>query len=312
MQMPPLNALRAFEAASRLLSFKLAADELCVTPGAVSRHIRHLEEHLRARLFARSHRQVALTPAGRAYAEEIRDAFRRIQAATASVAADGDTASLKVRVPPTFAIKWLVPRLGSFQARCPDVSVQISTPFERCVFEPDVDVAVYYPEARFPPDIVSERLFREVLFPVISPRLARSSGRLGCPDDLADHTLLHSTLRPDDWREWLAAAGATAVDPADGVRLENSGLVYQGLAEGLGVAVAQLFFVADDLLEERLEVPFRISIEKDVGYFLVYPRYHEMQPNVMRFCAWIREEAAATNTLAERHFGWAMRRTEPA
>lgn len=307
-QMPPLNALRAFEAAGRLFSFKLAAEELCVTPGAISRHIRRLEEHVGTSLFTRSHRKVALTPAGRIYVQEVRDAFRRIQAATATVVADAHPSSLKVRVPPTFAIRWLVPRLASFQARCPDISVQISTPFEKCVFEPDVDVAVYYPQARFPSNIVSERLFHEVLLPVINPRLARIARPLKEPDDLRDHVLLHSTLRPDDWRQWLAAASASRVDPEGGVRLENSGLVYQGVAEGVGVAIAQLSFVADDILEGRLEVPFRVSLVRDVGYFLVYPDDRRTQSNARKFRDWIREEAARSNALAAQEFAWAIAR----
>lgn len=304
-RIPPLNALRAFESASRHLSFKRAADELCVTQGAVSRHIQKLEAHLGVHLFERSHRQVALTPEGARYVHDIREAFRRISEATETVIATSNR-SLKVKVPPTFAIRWLVPRLAGFQARCPDMSLQISTPFDSPVFERDLDIAVYYPTPTMPPDITCERLFDELLTPVVNAALAAGPPPIINPDDLAHHVLLHSLTRVSDWRVWLEAAGATKVDPEGGLRFENPGLVYQGATEGIGVAVGQLHFVADDLMTGRLLAPFRTVKRHDTGYFLVFPKDRLGNPSVREFRNWILEEAEKSKAQASG-FCWTER-----
>lgn len=304
VRMPPLNALRAFEAASRHLSFKRAAEELCVTQGAVSRHILKLELHLGVSLFVRSHRQVTLTPEGARYVQDIREAFRRVQEATDTIISTSSGRSLKVKVPPTFAIRWLVPRLASFQARCPDMSLQISTPFNSPVFERDLDLAVYYPTPTMPSDIVCERLFDELLLPVVSPQLVSGPQPIVEPDDLRHHVLLHSMTRFSDWSLWLEAAGATSVNPDSGLRLENPGLVYQGATQGLGVAIAQLHFATDDLLSGRLVAPFPMVRRQDTGYYLVFPRDRLTNPSVREFRNWILEEAEASKSTAKRELSW--------
>lgn len=291
---PPLNALRAFEAAARHLSFKRAADELCITHGAVSRHIMKLEEHVGTKLFARHNRRVELTAEGARYNLQIRDAFRRIHEATAEMVASANRKSLKLKVPPTFAIRWLVPRLARFQARWPDVAVHISTPYDPNV-ERDFDMAVYYGAPNFPDGIACERLFAEFLMPVLSPALARISPPLRTPRDLERCVLLHSMVRMNDWRQWLRATGADHVDPESGLRFENSGLVYQGVAEGLGVAIAQFAFVTDDIATGRLVAPFPEYVKNEIGYYLVYPRERLRRPNAESFRAWILEEAHKTN-----------------
>lgn len=289
---PPLNTLRVFDSAARHLSFKLAAAELCVTQGAVTRQIQKLEEHLDMRLFIRGHRRVELTPAGSQYALVIRDALRRIDGATAALLASRDSKVLKVRLPPTFGIRWLVPRLARFHAQHPELSVQISTPYETPNFDEEgVDIAVCYGERPLPPDIACERLFGEVLVPIVSPAIAAGSNPLRAPADLANHVLLHSMMRPDDWRQWLAAAEARGVDPDRGLRLQNSGLVYQGMAEGLGVAIAQLAFVADDIATGRVIAPFTVQVRNQTGYFLIYPRDRLRRPAVRAFHDWVLTEA---------------------
>lgn len=303
MSTPPLNGLRAFEAAARHMSFKKAAEELCVTHGAVSRHIQKLEEFVGARLFHRRHRQVELTPAGAVYILEIRDAFRRIHDATATLMADSRRQTLKLRLPPTFAIRWLVPRLAGFQALHADISVQISTPYE-AGFERDVDMAVSYQRAEVPAGIVCERLFEEILLPVHSPRLAVSNERLVHPNDLARHVLLHSMIRLDDWRQWLNAAGANEVEPESGLRFENSGLVYQALAEGLGVAIGQYAFVIDDILAGRVIAPFRTAVRNDTGYYLIYPESRIRNRIVAEFHDWITAEARKSSPGASTAPDW--------
>ncbi len=303
-KLPPLNALRAFEVASRHLSFKHAAEELCVTQGAISRHIQNLEAHLGVALFERGHRRVALTAEGMRYVHDIREAFRRLQEATDKIVASSNQRSLKVKVPPTFAIRWLVPRLAGFQARCPDMSLQISTPFVTPVFEQDLDIAVSYPAPSVPDDIACELMFDELLTPVISPALASGSIPIKVPDDLCHHVLLHSLTRLGDWYLWLKTAGTTKVDPESGVRFENPGLVYQAVAEGVGVAVGQLHFVTDDLLSGRLVAPFRMVTVRDTGYFLVYPKSRLKNPHVREFRDWILEEAEKSKSLARSQFEW--------
>jgi LysR family glycine cleavage system transcriptional activator len=289
---PPLNGLRAFEAAARHMSFKKAADELCVTHGAVSRHIRNLEDYFGVQLFTRRNRRVELTSAGAKYMSEISDPFRRIYEATANVMSDAKKNTIKLCVPPTFAIRWLVPRLARFQAKFPDVSLQISTPFHPG-FRQDADMAVCYgmPDPR--PGIVHERLFDEILLPVVSPALAESAGALRTVDDLAQWTLLHSMIRLRDWPAWLRVAGAHGVDPDSGLKFENSGLVYQALSEGLGVAMGQFAFVADDIDAGRLSAPFDTAIRNGTGYFLLRPEGSVRNPNFAAFHAWIREEVEA-------------------
>jgi len=304
VRLPPLNSLRAFEAASRHLSFKQAASELCVTQGAITRHIQKLEAHLGVELFERSHRRVALTPDGTRYVHDIRDAFRRIHDATEAMVASSNRRSLKVKVPPTFAIRWLVPRLAGLQARCPDISLQISTPFSAPVFERDLDIAVYYPSPSMPSDVVGEQMFDELLTPVASPSLASGGQPIIHPDDLVHHTLLHSLTRASDWRIWLGAVGASKVDAESGLRFENPGLVYQGATEGVGVAVGQLHFVIDDLLSGRLVAPFRMLKRQDTGYFLVYPKDRLNNPYVREFRRWILEEAERSKVLAHSALDW--------
>lgn len=305
-RLPPLNALRAFEAAGRHLSFKKAAEELCVTQGAVSRHIRLLEEHVGTHLFLRQHRQVVLTASGDQYLRDVREAFRRLHEATAALVADSDRVSLKVRVPPTFAIRWLVPRMAQFQARHPDMSVQISTPFSSLVFERDVDMAVYYPTPALPAGIVVERLFDEVLLPIVSPSIALSGPALNAPDDLRHYTLLHSMLRVHDWQQWLSAAGATQVDPWSGLKFENSALVYRGVSEGVGVAVAQVMFAADDTISGQFLAPFETCVRNDTGYFLVYPEDRLHNPAAREFRDWLLEEMERSRELARQTFPWAL------
>jgi LysR family glycine cleavage system transcriptional activator len=286
---PPLNALRAFEAVARLLSVRRAADELRISHGAVSRHIANLEHHVGTKLFFRRHRQIELTPEGAKYNVQIRDAFSRIYQSTADLMGAAKSKALRLKVPPTFAIRWLVPRLARFQATHPEVAVEISTPFGPTL-QYDFDMAVYYGEPHFPPDIVTERLFSDVLMPVVRPDLAAAPAALRKPGDLARLALLHSKLRPDDWPLWLAAAGESGVDANSGLRFENSGLVYQAVAEGLGAAIAQFAFVADDLAAGRLVAPFPTYLTKDVAYYLIYAQGRLKNPQARDFRAWLHEE----------------------
>jgi LysR family glycine cleavage system transcriptional activator len=294
LRLPPLNALRAFEATARHLSFRRAAEELFVTQGAVSRHILKLEGFLGIRLFVRLHKRVELTREGNSYLHEVRDAFLRISHATRNLTAGTDAKLLRIKLPPTCAIRWLVPRLGRFHAHHPDFAVQVTTSHDPVSFDRDeVDAAIQYGEA-FGPQLVSERLFREVLIPVCSKTLIRRPHRLARASDVARHVLLHSIRRPSDWQQWFKAAGVPDYSTEQGMSFENSTLTYQGAVDGLGIAIAQYAFVADDLASGRLVAPLDIRVHNTVGYHLVIPADRERLAKIRAFKVWIAAEAALT------------------
>jgi LysR family glycine cleavage system transcriptional activator len=295
LRLPPLNALRAFEAAARHSSFTRAAHELCVTPGAVSRHVLKLEAFLGARLFARRHGQVELTPAGAAYLRDIREAFARIsQATTATRAAGLDERLLRIKVPPTCAARWLVPRLGHFHADHADISIQIATSHDAVDFtRDDVDAAVHY-GADVGPGVDAVKLFGEVLVPVCSPRLLAHKPPLRAPRDFARHMLLHSIRRPNDWPDWFAAAGVDDVAIERTLAFENSTLTYQGAVDGLGAAIAQAAFVVDELDRGRLVAPVDVRLRGTAAYFLVCAKDKAKLRKLRLFRDWAAREAAAT------------------
>lgn len=295
LRLPPLNALRAFEAAARHSSFTRAAEELCVTPGAVSRHILKLESFLGSKLFTRRHAQVELTPAGEAYLHEIRQAFERISRATTTTRAAGlNQRLLRIKVPPTCAARWLVPRLAHFHADHADISIQLTTSHDPIDFaRDDVDAAVHYGRD-IEPDHAGERLFNEVLVPVCSPQLASWNSAVRAPRDLAKHVLLHSIRRPNDWPDWFAAAGAPDVSIDKVLAFENSTLTYQGAVDGLGVAIAQAAFVLDEIERGRLVTPIGVPLRTDSAYFLVFPREKADLRKVRLFHHWVASEAEIT------------------
>jgi LysR family glycine cleavage system transcriptional activator len=294
IRLPPLNALRAFEAAARHLSFKLAADELCVTQGAISRHISKLEDFLGIALFARLHRRVELTSGGATYLKEIQDALIRISHATTTLTARTGENTLTIKLPPTSAIWWLVPRLGRFHALYPDIQVQVTTSHIPVNFDQEeIDVAVQYslPAGR---GLTTDRLFGEVMVPVCSRELLGKAGGFHEARDVARQMLLHSIRRPTDWRRWLKVAGIADFEIEREIVFENSALTYQGAIEGVGIALAQLAFVANELSSGRLVTPLDIRVYNPEAYYLVFPRHKERLRRVDAFRAWIAEEAMIT------------------
>jgi LysR family glycine cleavage system transcriptional activator len=211
-RLPPLNALRAFEAAARCGNFTRAAQELFVTQGAVSRHIATLEDWLGVQLFERGRHGIRLTPAGERYFASMRVALDQIEHGTRQLQQQSpDEWLLRIKLPPTFAIRWLIPRLARFHALHPRIDVQITTSHKPTDFERDeIDVSIHS-EASPPVGPGYRLLFRETLLPVCAPALlrARSAARRQ-PSDLAHQALLSSLNRPHDWQTWLAAAGAPA------------------------------------------------------------------------------------------------------
>jgi LysR family glycine cleavage system transcriptional activator len=298
LRLPPLNALRAFEAAGRHLSFKQAAIELCVTQGAVSRHIINLEGHLGVRLFNRAHRQVSLTPEGAAYLQETRDAFLRISHATEQAQSRPGEGTLRIKAPPTCSIRWLVPRLGRFHALHPDVAVQVTTSHDPLDFErDDVDVGVHYGET-VAESWRCERLFNEVLVPICHRKLLGGRKKHLSAQEIAGQVLLHSIRRPADWRMWFDAAGIKGVGATQELTFENSTMTFQGAVDGLGIAIAQKALVMDDIAAGRIVVPSGIEVRNPVAYYLAFPAAKEKSATVRSFRAFIAGEARETRAAA--------------
>jgi LysR family glycine cleavage system transcriptional activator len=290
-RLPPLNALRAFEATARWGSFTRAAQELCVTQGAVSRHVAALEDWLQVRLIDRSRRGLQLTPGGQAYQRILGTAFDQIDVATRQLRAKPQTPLLRIKLPPTFAIRWLVPRLARFHALHPQVDVQITTSHQRADFDrEDVDVSIHSEPK--PPSVPGyRRLFGETLLPVCAPGMLDGTAPLVQPADLANHVLLCSMNRPNDWPAWLAAAGVSGIDGNSGLKFENAALAYQAAADRLGVMVAVQAFVREELSTGRLVAPLGLEVRTAGAYYLSYPSNRPLPEHVQAFEAWIVGEA---------------------
>jgi LysR family glycine cleavage system transcriptional activator len=291
-RLPPLNALRAFEAAARHLSFTRAADELHVTQTAISHQIKALEERLGVRLFRRLPRGLLLTEEAQRYLPPIRDAFDQIAAATEQLGVGGSSGRLTVSVLPSFAAKWLVPRLGRFRATYPDLDLRISASSQLVDFaRDDVDVAIRMGPGRYP-GLRVDRLFGESMLPVCAPKLLTGAHPLRRPEDLREQVLLHD----DDhtgWRLWLELAGVEGVDPTRGPIFTDSAMVVQAAAEGQGVALARRVLAAGDLAAGLLVQPFEVSLPHDLAYYLVSPEATAEQPRIRAFRAWLLAEAEA-------------------
>lgn len=290
-RLPPLNSLRAFEAAARHQSLSRAAEELAVTHGAISRQVAKLEEFLDAKLFERKHQQVLLTKKGAAYAGRLQSLFDQIQQATLdNFDARPDRNLLRIAVLPTFAMRLLVPRLARFKQKFPDLKLQVDTYPSLGPSDPDVeaDIAVWLGRGGWP-NLVSEHLFDEELVPVGSPALI-AGHPIRSSEDVQNFLLLHAQRRPDDWKTWLEAAGVTKIDPQNGLRLEYSGLVYQGAIDGLGLAMAQTTFIQDDIVQKRLVKVHDKSLKTGRAYFFVYSPASALQPKVTNFTEWLKGE----------------------
>lgn len=292
-RLPPLNAVRAFEAAARNGSVTRAARELSVTQGAVSRHVRSLEQWLGTTLVERTQHGIRLTAAGATYMRALRGALDQIDHATRQLQKTPDDNLLRLKLPPTFAIRWLIPRLAAFHALHPAIDVQITTSHDRADFDrEDIDACIH--SERAPPDAPGfRRLVGEVLVPVCSPRLLARGPGLREPADLAHYALLCSLNRPDDWPAWLGAAGAPHIDGNSGIKFENAALAYQAAIDELGVMIAQRALVEDDLRSGRLVAPIDRPLRMPGGYYLAYAPDRAPSARLLAFEAWVVGAAAA-------------------
>lgn len=301
-QMPPLNPLRAFEAAARLLSFTRAAEELFVTPSAVSHQVKVLEDTLGVSLFSRLGKSLALTPSGRAYLPEVQRAFKQLAQATQRLQA-AELPVLRINVPPTFAVKWLIPRMARFMTSNPSVDLKVSTSAKMVDFaREDIDLAIRYGRGQYA-GLRAERCLSVEVFPVCSPRLMNGPHPLRHPADLRHHTLLHddstyTDASNPDWAMWLQHAGVTDVDATRGPSFWPSYLVINAAVDGLGVALAKKNWVTQELADGRLVRPFDTSLPVEFGYYVVYPEERADDPTIATFIDWMRAEVAVDDAQA--------------
>jgi LysR family glycine cleavage system transcriptional activator len=296
-RLPPLNALRAFEAAARHMNFSRAADELSVTPGAVSQQIQNLEDYIGAPLFKRTPKGLLLTDSAQTALPALREAFDRLAEAASLLTAAEEGRRLTVSVAPSFAAKWLVPRLGRFEAAHPEIDVWLSAGLELTDFASgEIDLAIRYGGGRYP-GLEVARLLGETVSPVASPRLLAETP-LEELSDLANHVLLHDGS-PDaddscpDWAMWLAARGVRGVDGARGPRFNQSSLVIEAAVNGRGVALAKQTLAQADVDAHRLVQPFNIETAVDFAYYIVHPKAKGRLAQVKAFVGWLQQEAEA-------------------
>lgn len=297
-RLPPLNALRAFEASARHGSFTRAAGELFVTPAAVSHQVKALEDFLGLELFRRERNGLQLTDSGRAYLPGVREAFDRLIEAMDELAAVGQQGVLTVSVAPSFAAKWLVPRLDGFQAAHPDIDVRISASMGLVDFSVgDVDLAIRYGAGAYS-DLESELLIRDTVYPVCSPQLLDCENPLTVPEMLRAHTLLHDDSPDGDetcptWPMWVKAAGLTGVDAHRGPRFNQASLVLEAAILGRGVALAKSTLADADIESGRLVKPFDLTLPVRFAYYMVHPRAKGLLPKVRLFKDWLRTQVPA-------------------
>jgi len=306
-RLPPLNALRAFEAAARHRSFKRAAEELFVTPAAISQQVKTLEEYLGVELFRRLTRAIELTPAAEAMLPKVREGFDCFAAGLAQARRAEERGRIAVLAPPNFVARWLMPRLRSFTTSYPQYDLRIigtlraiDNPEDELPAEPgradaEAKVAVRYGMGDYPGAVV-DLLFQPSYVPVCSPKLLGRGPPLHRPSDLRNHMLIHDDSSPGDeerpgWVEWLEIAGAKGVDGTRGPRFSNASLVHEAAIDGLGVALALRPLVDSDIEEGRLVVPIERAVPTRFAYYLVTPESLIAHPAASTFRRWLMAQA---------------------
>jgi LysR family glycine cleavage system transcriptional activator len=318
VRFPPLNALRAFEAAARHLSFKIAAKELHVTPGAVSHQVKLLEDHLGVQLFRRLTRALELTTEAHAMLPKVREGLDALQAAVERVRSRGDMVPLTVVAPPNFAARWLMPRLSRFTHAHPNIELHIAA--RQAMVDqvegggalvpeqdarPDSAIAmVRFGSGHYPGSHVDE-VFSAVYVPVCSPSLLKGEHPLKKPDDLRHHTLLHDDTvveegaRPS-WNDWLQSVGLTDIDATRGPHFSDAALAMDAAIEGMGVTLAIRSLVTAEIEGGRLAVPFDIAAPTGYAYYLVTPESAAENIAVSDFRKWLLDEARPERVTAIR------------
>ena len=308
-QLPPLNALRTFEAVARLESFTKAADELSVTRAAVSHQIKNLEEYVGFPLFERHTRSISLTPAGEVALPKLREGFNNISDAVHLMKSHQSNENLTVWMAPSFASKWLVPRLNTFSLQYPDIDMQLHAvsgliddaykdtnySLEELFRSEDADVVIRFGSGNYPGCVV-HKLFSVKGVPLCSPDLLENPEKpLKTPEDLAHHTLLHDNTdykgRPE-WKNWLKQEGIEGVNHERGLKFNHNTLALEAAIDGQGVLMGTEALARKDIEEGRLCIPFDISLPLDKSYYAIHPKSADTNQNAVdSFIKWLIEEA---------------------
>jgi LysR family glycine cleavage system transcriptional activator len=297
-----LNALRAFEATARLGSYVHAAAELHVTPAAVGQQIRMLEGVLAAPLFERQGKSLVLTASARSVLPDIKDAFDRLAQAMDHLKGASRLPLVTMTLPPSFAAKWLIPRIETFRVAHPEVELRLDTT-DRLVDLPreNVAIGIRYGAGRYP-GLEMTPLMPEAVFPVCSPSLLSRTQKLRSPDDLANFKLIHDTTMAahagfPTWSTWLKAARAKGVKSQSGMKINSSIMSLQAAMDGQGIALGRSVIASDDLREGRLVRPLALALETGYAYHLVYAANSPLSHAASRFCQWLKAEVKAFNAM---------------
>jgi LysR family glycine cleavage system transcriptional activator len=290
-KIPSIGALIAFEAAARYQSFSRAADELALTEGAISRQIAVLEEYLGLQLFHRIKKRVTLSEIGESYFLKVKDDLSRLERNTlGAMSYQNGQKVLELAVIPTFASKWLIPKLAKFSAIYPDITINLTERSLPFLFGDSIfDAAIHYRHPAWA-GRTQELLFEEELVPVCSPKLL-GGRKITSAADLVAFTLLHKSTREDAWTRWFAAAGHQDLTPMTGPHYDLFSLVIQGACFGMGVALAPRLYVQDELKNGSLVIPVDFSIRGLKQYCVVYPDHKEVSPTARLFVDWLVNEA---------------------
>ncbi len=297
---PPLNSLRAFEAAARHLSFQNAAEELSVTPGAISQQIKKLEDILQTPLFHRDSRAVTLTEAGRVLRPDLSRGFESLDDAVQQLKQSAEHQHITVSMTPSFAAKWLVPRLEKWTAQQPNVDVRISASLGLANFGPDgVDLGVRFGSGNYD-GLTSALLLKESFVVVCSPIFIDGSKQIKTPEDLHDHTLIHVSgpqgTPGTDWQEWLKSAGVDGIDTSRGLVFDDTAVAILAAIGGQGVLLSRRALVEDDIAAGRLALPFDLDLPLEFAWRIVAPEGKLKRPEVCAFRDWLLSEAQSDKT----------------
>ena len=291
-RLPPLNALKAFEAAARHESFTRAAEELCVTQGAVSHQVKALETELAIKLFNRERQRLIITEAGREYLNVVRDALDRIAVGTERLLQRQNVGVLTVSTSPDFAAKWLVHRLGHFAEAHADIDLRVSSTLHHVDFaREEVDLPVRHGDGNWP-GLDTVQLSAEQLFAVCSPKLLSGRRRLEKVTDVLKFPLIHLDSRAD-WTKWLQGLGVDDADVSHGPVLNRASMVIDAAINGQGIALARTTLAAWDLINGRLVRPFPDSMPVSKTYWIVCPKATAAFPKIATFREWLLAEASS-------------------
>ncbi len=302
-RLPPLNALRSFEAAARHGSFNKAAEELYVTPSAVSHQIKTLEEFLGVQLFERIKRRVDLTSAGERYLISVQSALDEVDDATRKLMATPNTGVVNLSVAPAFLTRWLVPRINHFQSRNPDVELRLTASMSQIDFRySDMDMAVFYGDGNWP-DLHCHHLRNVHSVPVCSPKLLEGKPAIEKADDLLKYTLIHISKRDKEWQSLLRQSGVKRMDKARNMTFSSTSLALGAAMEGLGIALADRGLAERELEYGQLICPFDISLDTQKAFYLVYQKGRPLTESMQAFRDWILEEMHAEQLTLKQNDG---------